>query len=83
MPQVSQFSNVFTLDLGFSFDGENYESLESSTYSHRNTFSIGNYRGKVLATGCDNASYCYRKTELLDMATMKWTDGPDYPYGTK
>ena len=67
----------------FSFDGEFYQTLENSKYSHLNTFALGNYRGQAFATGCDDSSSCYRKTELFDMTTLKWTNGPDYPYGSK
>ena len=64
-----------------SFDGENYVQVENSKYSHDRTIGLGNYRGKAFTTGC-NTNGCGSKveTELLDMTTMKWSDGPDYPY---
>ena len=41
---------------------------------------MGNYMGKALTTGC-YGSGCEVKTELMDMTTLRWTDGPDYPFG--
>jgi len=65
----------------FSFDGENYVQVEDSKYSHDRTFGLGNYRGKAFTTGCHSRG-CTSKveTELLDMTTMKWSDGPHYPF---
>ena len=65
----------------FSFDGENYVQVEDSKYSHDRTYGLGNYRGKAFTTGCRYYG-CTSKvaTELLDMTTMKWSDGPDYPF---
>ena len=64
-----------------SFDGENYVEVEVSKYSHDRTFGLGNYRGKAFTTGC-NWEGCTSKvaTEILDMTTMKWSDGPNYPF---
>ena len=66
-----------------SFDGENYQSIESSKYSHAYTFGLANYKGKALITGCyvSNAD-CSFATELFDMNTMNWSDGPDFPFGS-
>ena len=65
----------------FSFDGEYYHSIESSKYSHQMACALGNYKGKALAVGCytENAD-CSFATELLDMNTLKWSDGPDFPF---
>ena len=67
----------------FSFDGENYVQVEDSKYSHAYTLGLGNYRGKAFTTGCHYWD-CSRPvaTELLDMTTMKWSDGPDYPFAS-
>ena len=67
-----------------SFDGENYQSIESSKYRHAYTLGLANYKGKALITGCGyyNAD-CSFKTELFDLNTMKWFDGPDFPFGSK
>ena len=67
----------------FSFDGENYVKVEDSKYSHDHTFGLGNYGDKAFTTGCFQAG-CTSKvaTELLDMTTMKWSDGPDYPFAS-
>jgi len=69
----------------FSFDGKYYVRVEDSKYSHHNTKGLGNYRGKAFTTGCyskgcDKTGSNKVATELLDMTTMKWSDGPDYPY---
>ena len=67
-----------------SFDGEVFNSIESTKYSHKSTHGLGNYKGTALTTGCLNNdnSDCWLKTELLDMTTMKWSEGPDYPFSS-
>ena len=57
-------------------------AVENSKFSHRYTYGLGNYRGKAFTTGCDGPFYCTSKvaTEMLDMTTLTWTDGPDYPF---
>ena len=68
----------------FSFDGVNYHSVESSKYSHKYTYGLGNYKGKAIITGCfDSNSDCSFKTELFDVNAMEWSDGPDFPFGSK
>ena len=64
-----------------SFDGENYGRVENSKYSHDVTLGLGNYCDKAFTTGCWSRG-CTSKveTELLDMTTMQWSDGPDYPF---
>ena len=70
----------------FSFDGENFENVNNSKYPHGYTMGLGNYRGKVFTTGCAGLNVpggCNDKkvaTEMLDLTTNKWTDGPDYPF---
>ena len=80
MPHVSliQLLNI-ELKSNFSFDGEFFHSAGSSKYSHRNTFGMANYNGKALTTGC-NENGCGLKTELMDMNTLTWSDGPDFPF---
>lgn len=41
----------------FSFDGENYQSLESSKYRHRGTLGLANYQNYALTTGCDDSKF--------------------------
>ena len=84
MPFVSSLVSVLGNIYFFSFDGENYQSMESSKYSHGGTYGLGNYKGKVIIAGCayDNID-CSFKTELFDMNTMEWSDGPDFPFGSK
>ena len=55
----------------FSFDGEVYESIILSQYSHIWTRGLANYRGKALTTGCNSFGECSFKTELLDMTTLR------------
>ena len=62
-----------------SFDGEFFESVCSSLYSHQ-FVEIANYKGKALTTGCGDSLLCFVKTELLDMDTNIWSSGPDYPF---
>ena len=64
----------------FSYDGEVYDSVELSKWSHLWTLGLANYKGKALTTGCNSFGECSFKTELLDMTTQKWSDGPDYPF---
>ena len=59
--------------------------MQDSSYSHSETFGLGNYRGNAFTTGCnpqhfmgpDNPEYgslfkyC-TKTEIFDMAAMQW-----------
>ena len=44
---------------------------------------MGNYVGKALTTGCQDGSNCAVKTELMDLTTLEWTDGPDYPFASR
>ena len=43
---------------------------------------MANYLGKALTTGCDADRDwgCGVKTELMDMNTLTWSAGPDYPF---
>ena len=65
-----------------SFDGESYQSAGSSKYSHQWTLGMANYLGKALTTGCMvmYGDSCGVKTELMDMNTLTWSAGPDYPF---
>ena len=82
MPHVSIIlCMIIVLILFIRFDGEFYHSAGSSTYSHRDTYGMANYLGKALTTGCsDGESSCNVKTELMDMNTLLWSSGPDYPF---
>ena len=64
-----------------SFDGEKYDSVELSKYSHIWTLGLANYKGSALTTGCNSFGECAFKTELLNMTTQKWSEGPVYPFG--
>ena len=75
---VSVFGKIFVL----TFDCEKYQSIESSKYSHYKTSGLANYKGKALAVGCEkDFSDCSFATELFDLNTMKWSDGPKFPFG--
>ena len=70
-------SNILSL----SFDGEHFGSAGSSKYSHRLVYGMANYKGRALTTGCNELSDpCVDKTELMNMNTLEWADGPNYPY---
>ena len=82
MIYVIQFYDWLQFKL-LSFDGEFYHSVESSKFPHRRTYGLANYRGSGLITGCDSSNAeCSFKTEILDMTTLKWSDGPNYPFGS-
>jgi len=82
MPHVCIYtkSNLFNLIAVFRFDGGFYHSAGSSTYSHTFTMGMANYIGKALTTGCNGDSTCRGKTELMDMNTLIWSTGPDFPF---
>ena len=61
----------FAITVASSFDGEVYESIKLSQYSHIWTRGLANYRGKALTTGCNSFGECSFKTELLDMTTLR------------
>ena len=58
--------------------------MESTKYSHDFTMGLANYKGKAIAVGCntDNAD-CSFATELFDMTSLKWSDGPLFPFGSR
>ena len=63
-----------------SFDGVSFEYASNSTYTHRFTYGLANYKGWAMTTGCQDSPTCYVKTEFMDLNTLKWSDGPDYPF---
>ena len=64
----------------FSFDGNNFGTVADANYHHGWPNGLGNYRGNAFVTGCDNPGGCEKKTEILDLITLTWSDAPDYPY---
>ena len=84
MPFVSCLFSVLWRIYISSFDGENYKSIKFSKFSHLYTTGLGNYKGKALAVGCftSNAD-CSFATEIFDMNSLEWSDGPDFPFGSK
>ena len=84
MPFVSSLFSFLLKIYLLSYDGENYQSIEASKYRHHWTLGLANYKGKAITTGCgDDNTDCSFKTELFDMNTMRWSDGPDFPFGSK
>ena len=78
------FLAIAKLTHWLSFDGENYESSNYSRYGHGFTFGLANYKGKALTTGCYYDNYnCGLKTELLDLITLRWSMGPDFPFSSQ
>ena len=82
MPHVSIYAKPWNILINFflSFDGQSYQSAGLSEYSHMYTNGVANYLGKALTTGCYPDSLCSVKTELMDMNTLTWSAGPDYPF---
>ena len=64
------------------FDGEYFQTAGSSKFGHRRTVGMGNYKNKALTTGCENNSSCFVKTELMNMETLQWSNGPDFPFAS-
>ena len=71
---------IFSLNIFLSFDGKSYQAAGSSAESHRYTYGMANYLGKALTTGCYSTLFCSVKTELMDMKTLTWSSGPDFPF---
>ena len=82
MSSVSKTLEITKIFCNFSYDGENFTTVGSSKFSHWLTLGLANYMGKALTTGCCDNN-CAKKTEIMDMASLQWSDGPDYPYATR
>ena len=65
----------------FSFDGESFETVQSSKCDHTKTLGLANYRGRALTTGSFTNSECSVRTEIYNIITNQWIDGADYPFG--
>ena len=55
------------------------QTAQSTTYQHESIFHLASYRGQPLTTGSSG----HAKTEIMNLATGKWTTGPDYPFHSK
>ena len=64
------------------FDGEYFQTAGSSKFQHGYTVGMGNYKNKALTTGCGFSSSCEVKTELMNMETLEWSNGPDFPFAS-
>ena len=56
------------------------QTAQSTTYQHRDIYHLASYRGQPLTTGSYPSN---AKTEIMNLATGKWTTGPDYPFHSK
>ena len=65
-----------------SFDGDNFETIASSTCDHEWTLGLANYRGLPMTTGSYYNSDCYVETEIYNFENNQWNDAPDYPYSS-
>ena len=64
----------------FSFDGESFQSVGSSKYSHVMTYGMANYRENAFTMGCAFGYDCADKTEIMDMRTLTWFETLNYPF---
>ena len=64
----------------FRFNGQYFETAGSSKFGHGYTDGMGNYKNMALTTGCSDSTSCFVKTELMNMETLEWSNGPDYPF---
>ena len=62
------------------FDGTTFQQIGSTKVSHQDTLGLANYRGEALTVSCYAGTNCHDRTEILDMASMRWIDAQDYPY---
>ena len=65
-----------------SFDGDNFETVASSTCNHEWTLGLANYRGSPMTTGSRWTSDCYVKTEVYNFTTNQWKYVGDYPFSS-
>ena len=75
----STFKHNLESNYYFRFDGKKFLRASESNFDHRHTVGLGNYMGKAFVTGCDGQE-CGVKTEFMDMTTLEWSNGPDYPF---
>merc|ERR1712136_493569 len=65
-----------------TFDGRVFHNAGNSMYEHGGTMGMPNYKGKALTVGCHDvdteSKSCGTKTELMDMSSLKWSNGPDF-----
>ena len=69
------------------FDGRVFHTAGNSSFAHGGTMGMPNYKGKALTVGCHDVDWspssseskiCGTKTELMDMSSLKWSNGPDF-----
>ena len=63
----------------FRYDGTNFNSSSSTTYTHQDVIGLGNYRGQPFTTGGSGNAY----TEILTISTDIWTTGASYPFSSR
>ena len=72
----SKYAHGYTLGLGnYQDQGSNLSSITI----RESLIRWNPVKGKALTTGCVG-SECALKTELMDMTSLQWSDGPDYPF---
>ena len=48
------------------------------------TFGMANFKENALTTGCYSAdSKCTLTTEIMDLTSLEWSYGPEYPFSTE
>ena len=88
---------LYKLGPYFRFDGNKFNRVEDSQFSHRKT-ALGSYQGRPFITGGtqDNENRDYEflysygeyenygllKTEIFSTDSLKWESGTDYPFAS-
>ena len=76
---VILFHSWCTIIFCFRFDGTNFYSSSSTTFTHYNTLGMGNYRGQPFTTGGDGNT----DTEILTISSDVWRIGASYPFSSR
>ena len=87
------YTDVMNLNESYSYNAK-WEFVQSS-YSHRNTLGLGNYRGRPFVTGCDRRyDGCDTETEIIEPGNsglyeiltgdylIEWWSAPEYPFAS-
>lgn len=61
----------------FRFNGILVEPAESTIYEHYEINHLASYRGNPMTTG---GSYSSGVTEIMNLETGQWIEGPEYPF---
>ena len=63
----------------FRYDGTNFYSSSSSTYTHRDVIGLGNYNGQPFTTGGSSNT----ETEIFSISTDTWLSRKSYPFSNR